>query len=81
MPGKPRVFILHIGFPSYVERCDEVAANGYGRLRLSGQPIKFRARAMISVRVSERTIRNLAAVDISLEEAIFDGKGGAKWGE
>jgi hypothetical protein len=36
---------------------------------------------MISVRVSERTIRNLAAVDISLDEGIFDGKGGAKWGE
>jgi hypothetical protein len=28
--GKPRVFMPYIGgFPSYVERCNEVAANGY----------------------------------------------------
>jgi hypothetical protein len=31
--------------------------------------------------VSERTIRNLPADDISLDEEIFDGKGGAKWAE
>jgi cyclohexanone monooxygenase len=29
VPGKPRVFMPHIGFPDYVRTCDEVAANGY----------------------------------------------------
>ncbi len=29
VPGKPRVFMPLIGFPPYVEKCNEVAANGY----------------------------------------------------
>jgi len=29
VPGKPRVFMPHLGFPSYVERCEEVVAAGY----------------------------------------------------
>jgi cyclohexanone monooxygenase len=29
IPGKPRVFLAHLGFPPYVERCNEVAARGY----------------------------------------------------
>ena len=29
IPGKKRVFMPLIGFPAYVEKCDEVAANGY----------------------------------------------------
>jgi cyclohexanone monooxygenase len=30
IPGKPRVFMPYIGgFPNYVERCNEIAANGY----------------------------------------------------
>ena len=29
VPGKPRVFMPHIGFPAYVEKCNEVASNGY----------------------------------------------------
>jgi cation diffusion facilitator CzcD-associated flavoprotein CzcO len=29
IPGKPRVFMPYIGFPAYVEKCNEVAANGY----------------------------------------------------
>lgn len=29
IPGKPRVFMPHVGFPNYVERCDEIVANGY----------------------------------------------------
>jgi cation diffusion facilitator CzcD-associated flavoprotein CzcO len=29
IPGKPRVFLAHLGFPPYVERCKEVAAKGY----------------------------------------------------
>ncbi|MDX1382854.1 MAG: NAD(P)/FAD-dependent oxidoreductase [Thermoanaerobaculia bacterium] len=29
IPGKPRVFMPHIGFPHYVERCDEVAERDY----------------------------------------------------
>jgi len=29
IPGKPRVFMPYIGFPQYVEKCDEIAADGY----------------------------------------------------
>ena len=29
IPGKPQVFMPYIGYPLYVEKCDEVAANGY----------------------------------------------------
>ena len=29
VPGKPRVFMPHVGFPSYVEKCEEVVARGY----------------------------------------------------
>ena len=29
VPGKPRVFMPVLGWPQYVERCDEVAASGY----------------------------------------------------
>ena len=29
VPGKPRVFMPLLGFPSYVKKCEEVAARGY----------------------------------------------------
>ena len=29
VPGKPRVFMPYLGFPAYVQKCDEVAAKGY----------------------------------------------------
>ena len=29
VPGKPRVFMPYIGFPTYVEKCEDVAAKGY----------------------------------------------------
>ena len=30
IPGKPRVFMPYIGgFPAYIQKCDEIAANGY----------------------------------------------------
>ena len=29
IPGKPRVFLAHIGFPTYVQRCREVVAKDY----------------------------------------------------
>jgi cation diffusion facilitator CzcD-associated flavoprotein CzcO len=29
IPGKPRVFMPYIGFPAYVEKCNEVAGKGY----------------------------------------------------
>ena len=29
VPGKPRVFMPLLGFPPYVEKCNEVAAKGY----------------------------------------------------
>jgi cation diffusion facilitator CzcD-associated flavoprotein CzcO len=35
IPGKPRVFMPYIGFPPYVEKCNEVAANGYAGFALS----------------------------------------------
>lgn len=34
VPGKPRVFMPYVSFPLYVEKCDEVAANGYEGFRL-----------------------------------------------
>ena len=35
IPGKPRVFLPLLGFPDYVARCDEVAANDYEGFMLS----------------------------------------------
>ena len=35
IPGKPRVFMPHVGFPNYVERCNEVVANGYRGFELT----------------------------------------------
>ena len=36
IPGKPRVFMPYIGgFPPYVQKCDEVVANGYEGFVLS----------------------------------------------
>jgi cation diffusion facilitator CzcD-associated flavoprotein CzcO len=35
VPGKPRVFMPYIGFPTYVEKCDEVAAKRYDGFSLS----------------------------------------------
>jgi cation diffusion facilitator CzcD-associated flavoprotein CzcO len=29
IPGKPRVFMPYLGYPAYVQKCDEVAARGY----------------------------------------------------
>jgi cyclohexanone monooxygenase len=29
VPGKPRVFMPYLGFPAYVQKCNEVAARGY----------------------------------------------------
>ncbi len=35
VPGKPRVFMPYIGFPAYVDKCNEVAAKGYEGFRLA----------------------------------------------
>ena len=35
IPGKPRVFMPYIGFPAYVEKCAEVASEGYAGFALS----------------------------------------------
>jgi cyclohexanone monooxygenase len=35
VPGKPRVFMPHVGFPPYVEKCNAVAAAGYEGFALS----------------------------------------------
>lgn len=29
IPGKPKRFMPYLGFPPYVEKCEEVARNGY----------------------------------------------------
>ena len=35
IPGKPKVFMPYLGFPPYVEKCNEVAASGYEGFQLS----------------------------------------------
>jgi cyclohexanone monooxygenase len=35
VPGKPRVFMPYLGFPTYVEKCDDVVAKGYEGFTLS----------------------------------------------
>jgi cyclohexanone monooxygenase len=35
VPGKPRVFMPLVGFPPYVEKCNEVATRGYAGFQLS----------------------------------------------
>jgi cation diffusion facilitator CzcD-associated flavoprotein CzcO len=35
IPGKPRVFMPYLGFAPYVEKCNEVVANGYEGFALS----------------------------------------------
>jgi hypothetical protein len=35
VPGKPRRFMLSLGFPAYVEKCESVAFNEYEGFRLS----------------------------------------------
>jgi cation diffusion facilitator CzcD-associated flavoprotein CzcO len=39
VPGKPRVFMPLVGFPPYVERCAEVAANGYEGFTKTPAPV------------------------------------------
>lgn len=29
IPGKPRIFMPYLGYPSYVEKCEEIASNNY----------------------------------------------------
>ncbi len=36
VPGKPRVFMPYLGFPPYVQKCDEVAAKGYEGFAATG---------------------------------------------
>ena len=45
VPGKPRVFMPYIGFPTYVAKCDEVAAKGYEGFELSYR--RSRQRALV----------------------------------
>ena len=35
VPGKPRVFMPYLGYAPYVEKCNEVAANGYEGFELA----------------------------------------------
>jgi cyclohexanone monooxygenase len=34
VPGKPRIFMPYLGFPPYVEKCEEVAGNDYAGFEL-----------------------------------------------
>ncbi len=36
IPGKPRIFMPLVGFPPYVDKCDDVAAKGYEGFVISG---------------------------------------------
>jgi cyclohexanone monooxygenase len=38
IPGKPRVFMALVGYPPYVEKCDEVAAKDYDGFTISLPP-------------------------------------------
>jgi cation diffusion facilitator CzcD-associated flavoprotein CzcO len=38
VPGKPRVFMPLLGYPMYVDKCNEVAAKGYEGFTLTGNP-------------------------------------------
>ena len=35
VPGKPRVFMPYLGFPPYVQKCNEVVAQGYAGFQRS----------------------------------------------
>ncbi len=35
IPGKPRVFMPYLGYPAYVQRCNQVAADGYDGFELT----------------------------------------------
>ncbi len=35
VPGKPRVFMPYIGFPAYIDKCNEVVANNYEGFELA----------------------------------------------
>jgi len=35
IPGKPRVFMPHLGMPAYVKKCEEVVAGGYAGFTLT----------------------------------------------
>ena len=37
VPGKPRVFMPYLGFPPYVEKCNDVVAKGYEGFVLTRQ--------------------------------------------
>ena len=36
VPGKPRVFMPYLGFPAYVAKCEQVAAEGYEGFAFAG---------------------------------------------
>ena len=37
IPGKPQVFMPLVGFPAYVDKCEQVAADGYEGFQLRGE--------------------------------------------
>ena len=48
VPGKPRVFMPYLGFPTYVEKCNDVVAKGYEGFVLTAQrdlPVESALRA------------------------------------
>jgi hypothetical protein len=39
VPGKPRVFMPLIGFPPYVDKCNDIAFNGYAGFVTTPGPV------------------------------------------
>jgi len=35
IPGKPQIFMPYLGYPSYVEKCESVAEQGYSGFKIS----------------------------------------------
>jgi cation diffusion facilitator CzcD-associated flavoprotein CzcO len=35
VPGKPRVFMPYLGFPNYIEKCEDVVAKGYEGFKIA----------------------------------------------
>jgi cation diffusion facilitator CzcD-associated flavoprotein CzcO len=50
VPGKPRVFMPVLGFPAYVEKCEEVVAKGYEGFRMTSPRRPNHAKTLIDPR-------------------------------
>jgi len=64
VPGKTRVFMPLVGFPPYVEKCNEVVANGYDGFALEGmvpeEPLSAAAATLVRAALDKKPPRDLA---------------------